>query len=78
MMERSARPGLAVDGLPGDGAECFLRHNEIDPLHREQLAWWSDDPQTVEEANANPEVFAWPVPGLPTFAPRGAGRRSVR
>ena len=24
-------------GLPGDGAECFLRHSEIDPLHREQL-----------------------------------------
>src|SRR4029077_8547205 len=32
-----ARPRLAVDSLPGDGAECFLRHSEIDPLHREQL-----------------------------------------
>jgi hypothetical protein len=26
-----ARPGLTVDRLPGDGAECFLRHSEIDP-----------------------------------------------
>ena len=25
-----ARPGLAVDRLPGDSAECFLRHSEID------------------------------------------------
>src|SRR6516164_1200389 len=32
-----ARPGLAVDSLPSDGAECFLRHGEIDPLHLEQL-----------------------------------------
>ena len=31
-----ARPGLAVDRLPGDGAECFLRHSEINPLHLEQ------------------------------------------
>src|SRR5271169_1552025 len=30
-----ARPGLAVDRLPGDGSECFLRHGEIDPLHLE-------------------------------------------
>src|ERR1700746_1409316 len=33
---QSARPGLAVDRLPGDGTECFRRHREIDPLHLEQ------------------------------------------
>src|SRR5262249_27451489 len=32
-----ARPGLAVDSLASDGAECFLRHGKIDPLHLEQL-----------------------------------------
>ncbi len=38
MMERSPRaPGLAVDGFACDGAECLLRHNEINPLHRKQL-----------------------------------------
>ena len=31
-----ARPGLAVDRLPGDGAKCFPRHSEIDPFHLEQ------------------------------------------
>jgi hypothetical protein len=31
-----ARAGLASDRLPGDGAECFPRHSEIDPLHLEQ------------------------------------------
>ena len=31
-----ARPGLAVDRPLGDGAECFLRHSEINPLHLEQ------------------------------------------
>src|SRR6202051_4271782 len=31
-----ARPGLAVDRLPGDGAECFRWHGETDPLHLEQ------------------------------------------
>ena len=37
MMERSPRaPGLAIDRLPGDGAECFRRHREINPLHLEQ------------------------------------------
>src|SRR5271156_1175463 len=30
------RPGLAIDRLPGDGAECFRRHSEIDPLHLEK------------------------------------------
>src|SRR6516162_1772343 len=34
---QSARPGFAIDRLPGDGAECFLGHSEIDPLHLEQL-----------------------------------------
>ena len=33
---QSARPGLTVDCLPGDGAECFPRHSETDPLHLEQ------------------------------------------
>ena len=38
MMERNPRaPSLLVDRLPGDCAECFLRHSEIDPLHLEQL-----------------------------------------
>ena len=32
-----ARPSLAVDSLASDGAECFLRHGKIDPLHLEQL-----------------------------------------
>src|SRR6202043_457024 len=31
-----ARPGLAVNRLPGDGSECFPRHREIDALHLEQ------------------------------------------
>src|SRR5208282_3002055 len=33
---QTPRTRLAVDRLPGDGAECFLRHSEIDPLHLEQ------------------------------------------
>ena len=31
-----ARARLAVDRLPGNDAECFLRHSEIDPVHLEQ------------------------------------------
>src|SRR3984957_15714919 len=31
-----ARPGLAVNRLPGDGAECFPRHSEMDTLHLKQ------------------------------------------
>jgi hypothetical protein len=33
-IDYSGEKGLAVDGLPGDGAECFLGHSEIDLLHR--------------------------------------------
>src|SRR5580692_2967415 len=36
-IDYSGEKGLAVDGLPGDGAECFLGQSEIDPLHLEQL-----------------------------------------
>src|SRR6516225_4674504 len=32
-----ARPSLAVDGFAGDGAKCFLRHGQLNPLHPEQL-----------------------------------------
>ena len=33
---QSARPGLPIDRLPGDGTECFRRHTELNPLHLEQ------------------------------------------
>jgi len=30
-----ARPSFAVDGFAGDGAECFLRHGQINPVASE-------------------------------------------